>query len=275
MSSAGAFHRFEDAPRLSQQWILLPLILGDCGREEIQSIPWRTPPYIRRQTFAPGNRPCSSSCPSEESCCCPLPQSTNQNLLAAIPPRSTREDHARRPCVSPGPGEPATSHIYFRRQQSCFSFGDTSCSRLGSAAMGYENALPHFEHEMQFRPADTCRPVCAHQNRPRCRNTDDKPRVSALRSRVAADRTGHLDRCGTTSEVANCRRLPAAPIAPEHPSPVALERYPERASKSASSLQPLSQTNLRDLPLLLRSFLKFGVIVIFQPALQNLQNLRR
>src|ERR1700686_2563399 len=118
MSSAGAFHRFEDAPRLSQRWILPPLIPGDCGREEIQSTPWRTPPYIRRQTFAPGNKPYSSSCPSEESCCCPLPQSTNQNLPAAIPPRSTRADHASRPCVSPGPGEPATSHIYFRRLQS-------------------------------------------------------------------------------------------------------------------------------------------------------------
>src|ERR1700686_3941484 len=275
MSSAGAFHRFEDFPRLSQRWILPPLIPEDCGREEIQSTPYRTPPYIRRQTFAPGNKPYSSSCPSEESCCCPLPQSTNQNLPAVIPPRPPRQNYASRPCVSPGPDEPPTSHIYFRRLQSCFSFPDTSCSRLGSAAAGYENALPHFEHEIQFRPADTCRRVCAHRNRPRCRNQDDKARVSALRSRVAAERTGRLDRCGTTSEVANCRRLPAAPIAPEHPSPVALGRYPERASKSASSLQPLSQTNLRDLPLLLRSFLKFGVIVIFQSAPQNLQNLRR
>src|ERR1700693_4141743 len=118
MSSAGAFHRFEDAPRLSQRWILPPLIFGDCGREEIQSTPWRTPPYIRRQTFAPGNKPYSSSCPSEESGCFPLPQRPNKNLFAAIPRRSTREVHASRPCVSPGPGERVTSHIYFRRLQS-------------------------------------------------------------------------------------------------------------------------------------------------------------
>src|SRR6202140_5063510 len=191
------------------------------------------------------------------------------------PCSNTSTVHSRRSC------QPALRFTWTRRTRDfpylfsataiIFSFPDTSCSRLGSAAAGYENALPHFEHEIQFRPADTCHRVCAHRNRPRCRNQDDKARVSALRSRVAAERTGRLDRCGTTSEVANCRRLPAAPIAPEHPSPVALGRYPERASKSASSLQPLSQTNLRDLPLLLRSFLKFGVIVIFQSAPQNLQ----
>jgi hypothetical protein len=40
-------------------------------------------------------------------------------------------------------------------------------------------------------------------------------------------------------------------------------------------LKPLSQPNLGDLPLLFRGFLQFGVLVIFQAAPQNLQNLRR
>src|SRR5258708_22392694 len=73
-------------------------------------------------------------------------------------------------------------------------------------------------------------------------------------------------------KVAHRGRPPAVPIAPEHPLLVALARYPEHASKYASSLQPLSQANLRDLPLLLRGFLQFGVVVIFQPSPQSIQN---
>ena len=38
--------------------------------------------------------------------------------------------------------------------------------------------------------------------------------------------------------------------------------------------QPLSQTNLRDLPLLLRRFAQLGRVIILQSPLQNLQNFR-
>src|SRR5208282_2803294 len=98
---------------------------------------------------------------------------------------------------------------------------------------------------------------------------------SARPSRAATERTGRPDRCVPMPAPARRRRHRAAPNAPEHPSPVALGRCLERVSKCASSLsKPLSQTNLRNLPLLLRCFLKFGVVVILDPALQNIQNLR-
>src|SRR5208283_451695 len=117
--------------------------------------------------------------------------------------------------------------------------------------------------------------VCASQNKSRSRNPGDKALGSALPCRATTERTGRPDQCAPLPAAARCRMHPAALSGPAHPLPAALAQCPERAWKRASSLTPLSQTNLRDLPLLLHRFLKFGSFVIFQPPLKPLQDLSR
>ena len=110
-------------------------------QQENQSVPCQSPPCIRLRNCAPANTPYSSSCPSEESCCCRLPQSTIRSLPPTESAPSIRENRAGPDAASPSPAGRAIYRMDFPPADHRLSFPGTWCSHAGSTTAECGNAV--------------------------------------------------------------------------------------------------------------------------------------
>src|SRR5208282_2742357 len=123
--------------------------------------------------------------------------------------------------------------------------------------------------------SDTIRGLPASRSSSPCRKPGGKFRAQAFRGQAVTPCSARHHRCAPKRRAATRRSFRASPNARTHLSPELRESYRARASKSVSSPEPFLQPEVRDLPLLLHSLVKFRPIIILHPALYDLQNLGR